>query len=167
MPELPDVEIYCERLADLVVGRTLKSIRLASPFVLRSDACRARAKSRSERSSPRQAHRLCRQGGELLYALPNGREGPRGSCAFAAPQRELAADARGTGAAHPPWPPISGSCWPETGKLKLGWVTFSAAEDRRASILLVYPASGLRLGLSGRMIDEPHFEGFLHGFRAG
>lgn len=36
MPELPDVTVYLERLAALVVGQQLESIRLASPFVLRT-----------------------------------------------------------------------------------------------------------------------------------
>jgi formamidopyrimidine-DNA glycosylase len=36
MPELPDVTLYVERLAPLVVGQTLQRVRLASPFLLRS-----------------------------------------------------------------------------------------------------------------------------------
>jgi formamidopyrimidine-DNA glycosylase len=36
MPELPDVNLYVERLAPLVVGQTLERVRLASPFLLRS-----------------------------------------------------------------------------------------------------------------------------------
>lgn len=36
MPELPDVVLYCERLAALVVGSPLLKVRLASPWVLRS-----------------------------------------------------------------------------------------------------------------------------------
>ncbi|HVR07004.1 MAG TPA: DNA-formamidopyrimidine glycosylase family protein [Thermoanaerobaculia bacterium] len=36
MPELPDVELYVERLAPLVVGESLLGVRLASPFLLRS-----------------------------------------------------------------------------------------------------------------------------------
>ncbi|HXO26927.1 MAG TPA: DNA-formamidopyrimidine glycosylase family protein [Thermoanaerobaculia bacterium] len=36
MPELPDVTLYVERLAPLVVGETLQGVRLASPFLLRS-----------------------------------------------------------------------------------------------------------------------------------
>jgi len=36
MPELPDVALYVERLAPLVVGETLREVRLASPFLLRS-----------------------------------------------------------------------------------------------------------------------------------
>jgi len=36
MPELPDITIYVERLAPLIVGRTLERVRLASPFLLRS-----------------------------------------------------------------------------------------------------------------------------------
>jgi formamidopyrimidine-DNA glycosylase len=36
MPELPDITLYVERLAPLVVGQTLDGVRLASPFLLRS-----------------------------------------------------------------------------------------------------------------------------------
>ncbi|HYL06800.1 MAG TPA: DNA-formamidopyrimidine glycosylase family protein [Thermoanaerobaculia bacterium] len=36
MPELPDVELYVERLSPLVVGEILQRVRLASPFLLRS-----------------------------------------------------------------------------------------------------------------------------------
>jgi formamidopyrimidine-DNA glycosylase len=36
MPELPDVELYVERLAPLIVGEALERVRLASPFLLRS-----------------------------------------------------------------------------------------------------------------------------------
>ncbi len=36
MPELPDVTVYVEALESRVLGRELRAIRLASPFVLRS-----------------------------------------------------------------------------------------------------------------------------------
>ena len=36
MPELPDVTVYVERLAALVVGQPIEGIRIASPFVLRT-----------------------------------------------------------------------------------------------------------------------------------
>jgi formamidopyrimidine-DNA glycosylase len=36
MPELPDVTVYVERVAERVVGQTLERVRLASPFLLRS-----------------------------------------------------------------------------------------------------------------------------------
>jgi len=36
MPELPDVELYVERLRALVGGQTLDRVRLGSPFVLRT-----------------------------------------------------------------------------------------------------------------------------------
>jgi len=36
MPELPDVVVYCERLATLAGGTPLERLRLASPWVLRS-----------------------------------------------------------------------------------------------------------------------------------
>lgn len=36
MPELPDVVVYCERLAALAVGSPLQHLRVSSPWVLRS-----------------------------------------------------------------------------------------------------------------------------------
>jgi formamidopyrimidine-DNA glycosylase len=36
MPELPDVTVYVERIDDLARGRALESLRLVSPFLLRS-----------------------------------------------------------------------------------------------------------------------------------
>ena len=36
MPELPDVQVYIERLEALLRGRTLERMRIANPFVLRS-----------------------------------------------------------------------------------------------------------------------------------
>lgn len=36
MPELPDVDVYVERIAERTLGRTLARVRLASPFVLRT-----------------------------------------------------------------------------------------------------------------------------------
>ena len=38
MPELPDITVYVERLEDLLKGRPLGKLRLASPFLLRSVA---------------------------------------------------------------------------------------------------------------------------------
>ncbi|MDD1751235.1 MAG: hypothetical protein LUO89_15335 [Methanothrix sp.] len=36
MPELPDITVYVERIADRVKGRVLENVRFASPFVLRT-----------------------------------------------------------------------------------------------------------------------------------
>jgi formamidopyrimidine-DNA glycosylase len=36
MPELPDITVYVERLAERIVGHSLERVRLASPFLLRS-----------------------------------------------------------------------------------------------------------------------------------
>lgn len=36
MPELPDVAVYVEAIAERLVGQALAKIRLASPFVLRT-----------------------------------------------------------------------------------------------------------------------------------
>jgi formamidopyrimidine-DNA glycosylase len=36
MPELPDVETYRERLAELLTGRSVEAMRIASPFLLRT-----------------------------------------------------------------------------------------------------------------------------------
>jgi formamidopyrimidine-DNA glycosylase len=36
MPELPDIEVYRESLAERIEGRTLKAVRLGNPFLLRT-----------------------------------------------------------------------------------------------------------------------------------
>lgn len=36
MPELPDITIYVERLAERLVGEKLVAVRIGSPFVVRS-----------------------------------------------------------------------------------------------------------------------------------
>jgi formamidopyrimidine-DNA glycosylase len=36
MPELPDITLYVERLAERVVGRKLDRVRLMKPFLLRT-----------------------------------------------------------------------------------------------------------------------------------
>ncbi|HSK20716.1 MAG TPA: DNA-formamidopyrimidine glycosylase family protein [Longimicrobiales bacterium] len=36
MPELPDVTVYMERLAELIGGRVIQRVRITNPFVLRS-----------------------------------------------------------------------------------------------------------------------------------
>ena len=36
MPELPDVELYISALRPRIVGQTIRAIRLATPFLLRS-----------------------------------------------------------------------------------------------------------------------------------
>src|SRR5205814_631492 len=36
MPELPDIVVYLERLAERVAGERLEAVRLASPFLLRT-----------------------------------------------------------------------------------------------------------------------------------
>ena len=36
MPELPDITVYVERIAERVQGSRLEKVRLASPFVLRT-----------------------------------------------------------------------------------------------------------------------------------
>jgi formamidopyrimidine-DNA glycosylase len=36
MPELPDIEVYVDRIRTLLAGRTLDRVRLANPFLLRS-----------------------------------------------------------------------------------------------------------------------------------
>ena len=36
MPELPDITVYVERLADKVQGQMLKHVRVLNPFLLRT-----------------------------------------------------------------------------------------------------------------------------------
>jgi formamidopyrimidine-DNA glycosylase len=43
LPEIPDVDVYCEAIAARVQGRTLERLRLGSPFVLRTYEPKAEA----------------------------------------------------------------------------------------------------------------------------
>jgi formamidopyrimidine-DNA glycosylase len=66
MPELPDITVYVERLADLLAGATLSAVRLRSPFLLRTvDPPLAAAAGRPVLGVARQGKRLVlRLGGE-------------------------------------------------------------------------------------------------------
>lgn len=67
MPELPDLSAYLDALQERIVGRTLKGIRFASPFVLRSVT-----PSVSE-VVPRRIVGLERVGKRILFALEDER----------------------------------------------------------------------------------------------
>jgi formamidopyrimidine-DNA glycosylase len=59
VPELPDVEVYVERLRALVLGRTLRAVRLRSPFLLRTvDPPPGAAEGRSVRDVRRLGKRI-------------------------------------------------------------------------------------------------------------
>jgi formamidopyrimidine-DNA glycosylase len=59
MPELPDIVVYAEHLERLLKGETLRKVRLASPFVLRSvTPPLARLEGRSLRAVSRLGKRL-------------------------------------------------------------------------------------------------------------
>jgi formamidopyrimidine-DNA glycosylase len=59
VPELPDVEVYVERLRALVLGRTLRAVRLRSPFLLRTvDPPLGAAEGRSVRGVRRLGKRI-------------------------------------------------------------------------------------------------------------
>lgn len=66
MPEFPDVTVYVERLADRIVAQKLTTVRLVSPFVLRTtqpeirDVCG---------TTVRDVHRL---GKQIVISLDNG-----------------------------------------------------------------------------------------------
>jgi formamidopyrimidine-DNA glycosylase len=70
MPELPDVVVYAEHLERRLKGRTLRKVRLASPFVLRSVAPPV---SSIEGCAVRGVSRL----GKRLVFLFEGEEGDR------------------------------------------------------------------------------------------
>ena len=63
MPELPDIVVYLERLAPLVVGRRLVRIRIANPFLLRSVSPAA------AELEGRRVERLERLGKRIVLAL--------------------------------------------------------------------------------------------------
>ena len=58
MPELPDVVVYCEALAERVAGHVRERVQLLNPFVLRTavppiDAANGQRVERVERSGKR------------------------------------------------------------------------------------------------------------------
>ena len=60
MPEYPDVTVYIERLRAYTEGQTLETIRLASPFLLRTVTPPPRpAPGELRRARPDEAPRLC------------------------------------------------------------------------------------------------------------
>jgi len=63
MPELPDVEIYVERLNALVGGQPLEKIRLASPFVVRT------FDPRITEANGKIVHEVTRLGKRMIFAL--------------------------------------------------------------------------------------------------
>ena len=64
MPELPDVTVYVERVAERVVGHTLEKVRLASPFL----SC-ARSIRRSPPSTASASRSLERLGKRIVFVL--------------------------------------------------------------------------------------------------
>jgi formamidopyrimidine-DNA glycosylase len=79
MPELPDIVIYLERLAPIVLGNSLESIRLASPFLLRtvdpplSDATNTLLLTEAS-AKKRASLRLVRGAADLAALDPGGLE---------------------------------------------------------------------------------------------
>jgi formamidopyrimidine-DNA glycosylase len=66
VPELPDVTVYVERLAALVVGAELRAIRVASPFVLRT------VSPTPDEAAGRAAVDVRRLGKRIVIALEGG-----------------------------------------------------------------------------------------------
>lgn len=126
MPELPDVELYREALAERLVGRRLERLRLLSPFVLRT----------VEPPTDELAGRACASIGRLGKRLVLGFEGER----FAVIHLMIAGRLR--------WLPV-GSKGPgrialaafEVGDSTL-WLT-EASKKKRAAIHLVRGRAGL------------------------
>jgi formamidopyrimidine-DNA glycosylase len=70
MPELPDVVVYAEHLERLLKGETLRKVRLASPFVLRSvDPPLASVERRALRG-------VSRLGKRLVFSFEGEERGP-------------------------------------------------------------------------------------------
>ena len=66
MPELPDVEVYLERISERFVGQRLEGVRIASPFLVRSVTPRPDA---AVGATLREVFRL---GKRLVFAWDNG-----------------------------------------------------------------------------------------------
>ena len=67
MPELPDIEVYRESLAERIEGRTLKAVRLVNPFLLRT------AVPPITDTAGRRVTELRRLGKRIVIALEGGR----------------------------------------------------------------------------------------------
>ena len=79
MPELPDVAVYVEALERRIVGATLQSLRIHTPFLLRSvDPPPAVFEGRrvTGAAPPRQAHRVRARGRPLHRDPPDDRRPP-------------------------------------------------------------------------------------------
>src|SRR5689334_17693970 len=63
MPELPDVELYLAALRQRIVGQTLESVRLGTPFVLRS------VEPPLEAVAGRKVHGLRRLGKRIVWEM--------------------------------------------------------------------------------------------------
>jgi formamidopyrimidine-DNA glycosylase len=63
VPELPDITVYVERIAERVVGTPLEGIRFASPFFLRS------VEPRAAELAGRRVERVSRLGKRIVLAL--------------------------------------------------------------------------------------------------
>jgi len=126
MPELPDVELYREALAERLPGRTLERLRLVSPFVLRT----------VEPSPDDLAGRSFVSVGRLGKRLVLGLEGERFAVVhlmIAGRLRWLPARSKGPGRI--------GLAAFELGDATL-WLT-EASKKKRAAIHLVRGAAGL------------------------
>jgi formamidopyrimidine-DNA glycosylase len=70
MPELPDVTVYIEALEQRIVGQALGSVKLASPFVLRSfDPPLSAVEGQTVRALRRIGKRIVLDFGEGLFAV--------------------------------------------------------------------------------------------------
>lgn len=70
MPELPDIVVYLEALETRLSGRTLKRVRLQSPFLLRSvDPAVAEAEGREITALRRVGKRLAFRAGEEVWLV--------------------------------------------------------------------------------------------------
>src|SRR5262249_49853217 len=66
MPELPDITIYVEALAERVVGQTLERIRTVSPFLVRTAVPPIRS------AEGRQIGTVSRLGKRIVFSLDGG-----------------------------------------------------------------------------------------------
>jgi formamidopyrimidine-DNA glycosylase len=126
MPELPDVVVYCEAVAERVAGHVLERVQLLNPFVLRTalppiDAASGRRVERVERSGKRIVLALAGDLHLVIHLMIAGR------------LRWLAADAR------PPARISLALLQFDNGRL----VLTEAGSKRRASLHLVEGELGL------------------------
>ena len=150
MPELPDVAVYVDKIAERAVGKTLSALRFASPFFLRTyDPKPDRLRGQKLVAVSRMAKRLVFEFDGELFAIVH--------LMIAGRFRWLEIDSKGAFAKLPGKLGLAGFDFADAGTL----VVTEASSKKRASLHLVEGRAGLaafdRGGLDLETADEAAF----------